>query len=1073
MISAMDVERKAIELLRNSETHNESSVLEYKAVPHIIKKEKTELIRDVLALLNGLDRPDEDRWLIYGVDNKTHIPIGIDIDNHDLLDDASYQQIIEECITPRPQFEFRTIDASFVIDIPFGKKRFGVFYFPETNNGGVYEVSKDFSDKEPKNNSQPRGRLTCGQSFIKIGSSKRGLKETERQRLRTVITQKDRKIIISLNENDVPEATMIIGRWDESNLYDVAAIEKASGSDYSRVVKSLKEIASTNPQVIDIQNQVWSIVDRKRVPIALYQTMTTRDLLRYKDLFIEILANIKARIEQDGERSILTNYGGIDSSYSREIRLGVAESCAFIANNKDLLARCNMDDITRFVGEIIWSIIGNSDWRVLASSEVAFPLLAEASPNGYLSAIDRSLAEGKALQTYLESEESGLVQMRRGHELFSGIALAARNSRHLSHAVKTLIALLDYSPYAKEILIKILLPWKPQTSASVEQRKGCGIALARNPSEATWEVLRALFPNATQSTSYSPDPKYLPADSMPEEVPMGEYWEVSKSYLNSALLKASGNPKRIHSLAHDALSFASAGMLGKLASFIAAECSRMDADSVFPIWDEVKLFLDHHEKYADANWALSKEELQPLIDVEAELRPSDGSLVARRLFYRDEFDYCFSKDYSDNRAELDKRRRESLEEVYARDGFDGLVELASTSEHPYLVGAISAQCSFSSTVWFVMVEHFLAGNIDKRIAQGFFRGKYAKEGSGFLENLDLLYWDNKSKAFLFSSLPNNEEVWGLAEKELAGSKQQYWELAEPAFDIQDKKAAHHYVTEMNEVGRHNDSILCLHEMLKKDVCLDSDLVFQTLMGFTPQEGKNQSALYFTDELIQYLEANNYDEGCLIELEVCYYSRIRNRKDAFLFKKLAQDADFFVDFITQLFDSFSSSADDDKTKAYKDMYWSFMLFGDWQFQPGSTDDGGIDTQEFNAWVSTIEKQIPNKELGRVSELIGKNLFYSPSDESGLFIAEVYAKYLESHPRALDGYSVEVVNSRGVHFVDASGKQEEEIAAGYDNKAEELEARGYVNFATVLRKAARDYRDEAQRNRERANRSDSCS
>ena len=67
---------------------------------------------------------------------------------------------------------------------------------------------------------------------------------------------------------------------------------------------------------------------------------------------------------------------------------------------------------------------------------------------------------------------------------------------------------------------------------------------------------------------------------------------------------------------------------------------------------------------------------------------------------------------------------------------------------------------------------------------------------------------------------------------------------------------------------------------------------------------------------------------------------------------------------------------------------------------------------------------------------------------------------------DGYTTELYNSRGVHGY-SEGKEEQEIAAKYRLKANEVEMHGYSRLATALRELATSYEGEAERVRERFN------
>jgi hypothetical protein len=61
----------------------------------------------------------------------------------------------------------------------------------------------------------------------------------------------------------------------------------------------------------------------------------------------------------------------------------------------------------------------------------------------------------------------------------------------------------------------------------------------------------------------------------------------------------------------------------------------------------------------------------------------------------------------------------------------------------------------------------------------------------------------------------------------------------------------------------------------------------------------------------------------------------------------------------------------------------------------------------------------------------------------------------------GFSTAVYNSRGVHWVDPTGKPEKELAEEYRRKAEDVENAGFQRFAVTLREVAAGYDRDAER------------
>jgi hypothetical protein len=95
-----------------------------------------------------------------------------------------------------------------------------------------------------------------------------------------------------------------------------------------------------------------------------------------------------------------------------------------------------------------------------------------------------------------------------------------------------------------------------------------------------------------------------------------------------------------------------------------------------------------------------------------------------------------------------------------------------------------------------------------------------------------------------------------------------------------------------------------------------------------------------------------------------------------------------------------------------------------------------------------------------EHIGHVLYYAPADPNGLWIHKSVAELLDDrdaeHER--QGFSIEVFNSRGAHWVDPTGKPERELAEMWRKKAQLLEAEGYIRFATELKKIVKHYEEE---------------
>jgi len=96
-------------------------------------------------------------------------------------------------------------------------------------------------------------------------------------------------------------------------------------------------------------------------------------------------------------------------------------------------------------------------------------------------------------------------------------------------------------------------------------------------------------------------------------------------------------------------------------------------------------------------------------------------------------------------------------------------------------------------------------------------------------------------------------------------------------------------------------------------------------------------------------------------------------------------------------------------------------------------------------------------------VGHVLIYAPPDPDGLWIHRSVGAVLnaEGSDQMRVGFRTELFNSRGVYWVDPTGKPERELAAKFRKQAEEVEVAGYHRLSTTLRELAESYDREAER------------
>lgn len=169
-----NIENKIKEILE--ELPNENSELDYKVIEYKMKN-KNEIIKDVLAMLNSLDSYEHDKFIIFGVSDNKNI-VGL---KENMSDDAKYQEIFDTYIEPRPKLETGQIEYKK----ESLNKKIGYFFISSDNLQTPYEIKKDLIFESRK------GCLPAGASYIRTGSRNPSLLEKDREELILRRTQKN------------------------------------------------------------------------------------------------------------------------------------------------------------------------------------------------------------------------------------------------------------------------------------------------------------------------------------------------------------------------------------------------------------------------------------------------------------------------------------------------------------------------------------------------------------------------------------------------------------------------------------------------------------------------------------------------------------------------------------------------------------------------------------------------------------------------------------------------------------------------------------------------------------------
>ena len=899
MIHSVELGDALIKILQSADTSSESSVIDYKIEPYP-KDKDCELFKDVLAMANSCDRPGEDRWIVFGVENRTHRLVGVDAAHPDLLDDAAYQQKLQK-IEPHLVVELVEVPAEKVIDTNAENKKFVAFYIPNSNVGEIYELSSPVKNKTP-NSKGELIRYEAGTSFIRIGSSTRPLREKDRIRIRSLkdslmtLSPADygRPLAVSPSASNAIDNLWLLGSWDDKNEQDREMISHLCGVPYQEATKELH--ASLDHGLFHLVGSTWTIRDRIGALSSIGAHLTGSALQILATSLGEIISSVDEQYSLPEGKRLSADLLNISRGCSEDARRGAASCCACLSNHRELLPNCTDRDVDSFVSTVLAALFNTDDWRIPASADEVMPLLAEASPNIYLASIERALKKHRAIRDYLGEHLTGLSSTYMGWGLISSIKVCARQKDLLSRAMTLLVGISPYTTLSKDAMVTILLPWLPQTEASAESRIGMGRYLMRCGESQAWNALRELLPNKATSTIGADKPTYLSTPDFSEPAPMEEFWHVSKAYCKCVLEGMRGRPDRMTDVASDVMSFVDADMVAEFSDALERSCSELEDNNRYPVWREILTFLRRCAQVPDAAWMPSEKNLARLTSLRDSIAPRDPYYRALLMHSLNDYDLAGDDETLDEmHASALSQRLDSLEQAYLTHGFAIVERLISDGAKGAFLGETLAHLDLTAEQQGAVLQMFDGTSLEALNTARAYAWFSFRKSSEWLESLAPESLPQKTVAQILAALPFSRANWEKAES-LASSHARalYWKQVDvPSFS--DGEEASLCTERLLDAKRTGDALETLLHSLKGGTTVDPTVIMGALEHMTARDFDAMNS-YYAQELLKHLEKTSPgDRLCALEFKLS--ALLHDRPDAYIFKRMSKDPSLFAQIVS--------------------------------------------------------------------------------------------------------------------------------------------------------------------------------
>jgi hypothetical protein len=877
----------------------------------------------------------------------------------------------------------------------------------------------------------------------------------------------------------------LLGAWQENSQADRSVVEEVSGKAYGEWIGTMREVALRPGTPLTNRDGLWKVGARYEAWYALGSRLFDEHLERLQAAATLVLRERHPKFDLPSDERYLAAVREKVLAHSHSLRKGLAESLALVGSHAKALTSCSSGKAEAVAVLTVRAILADADWDIWASLNGLLPLLAEAAPGEFLESVERALGKNPSPLAGLFAQESSPLF---GSNYMSGLLWAletlAWDAEHVTRVVLILGELAAIDPGGQwgnrpvHSLTTILLPWLPQTCAPLEKRLAAVAALTNELPEVGWKLLLSLLPSSHQTSSGTSKPAWR--ESIPENwlagVTRGEYAAQVTAYTESALEAARANTSRLAALM-DRLDDLALPAQEKMLAHLSSEAitSLPEADK-YDLWAKLTAIVANHRRYAGAEWALPPEHVDKIADAAARLEPAAFTLRHRRLFSGRAFELydLEDDDYQRQEKALDERRQQAISEILASGGVPAVLGFSESVESPWQVGfALGTLANGDNDrallpALLVSEERALV-----QVVGSFVRGRYASKGWEWVDQLPIGEWMTEQIGQFLAYMPFVEATWQRASQFLPDDEASYWtKTSANPYEAkgQGLKLA---VDRLVVHGRPRAAIGCLYAMLYAKQSIDSQQAITALLAAVRSEEKGVDA----HEMVRVIKAlqddPSTDQDGLFHVEWAYLPLLERRRDGvapvLLERRLAEDPGFFCEVIRLIFRSRKEDvpviepSEERKTIAQN----AYRLLHTWKVPPGTLRDGSYDGAALTEWLDRVKASCAESGHLEIALLMAGHVFVSaPPDPSGLWIHRAAAAALNAKDadKMREGFTTELFNSRGVHGFSA-GKEEEEIAAKYRAKADEVEAGGYPRLATALRELSATYQRYAERERSR--------
>lgn len=879
----------------------------------------------------------------------------------------------------------------------------------------------------------------------------------------------------------------LVAAWNGENKADREIVESVSGRDYEDIERDLQDLASMDDSPVLRIGPIWKAKSPLELLYLFGNKITSGELGRFFAATRQLLREPDPLLELEPENRPAAQVHGKVRPQSALVIKALCDTLVKLAVRGVGIVSLRNTGIEGRVAQLVRAVLSQADENRWLSTSTFLPRLAEASPEEFLRAVEKSLTLPcpPVLRLITETNASSVFGRCWHADLLWALETLAWNPVYLARVALVLTQLActeiqgNWGNTPMNSLLSILRSWMPQTAATLEQRIALLDVLSSKEPDIAFDLFDGLIPVGQDLADPSARPVWRDDDAgAGHGVTMGEASKMVIAAADHMIDCSKGCPSRIARLMGKLEIFDEErvrGTLGLAAEYADASSSGEDRETIrFALRDKLHWHLNFNkepEKALGGN-------LHSLEELYDNLAPASPVVRHRWLFssWQPDVPSAMGADVHEHPKVVQSMRIDALREIHAKSGMNGVQELVASLGTHLHVGTTLAMLDIQTSElveWIMQCGGSLAPSAPvTETTRGLLHASTDEHSAelikAVLEASERYEWGSVQKArFLVLARPGRA-TWETVSSCGSEVEDAYWLELEPGSLVRGSEDELEYgFRGLLTAGRPRTALRACQYCL--DV-INGDLLAEILeRAITDEEPDTLlvDAWHVGEAIDRLEESDDLPPARLVRLEFALIPALGfkgEQRAKALYHELMSDPKFFTDVLCLIYKPESGEAPTEASeRARVAARIARRVLHACQRQPGTLPDGTVDEEAFHRFIDETRDLCSKADRKTVCDLaLGQILAYAPVGVDDSIWPFRPARDVLDDPELEDirrGFCLGTRNKRGVttRALDEGGGQERKLAEKYRANAEALRG-SHTLLAAALDNIARSYEYE---------------